>query len=106
MTHRIAIIGLALAFVLLPGSASAVGPGKTCGGFVGIPCDAGLWCQKPTGTCRIFDGFGKCSKIPQVCTKIFRPVCGCDGKTYSNDCVRRAAQVQLAHTGKCRPPAY
>jgi len=106
MIHRLAIIGLALAFVLLAGSASAVGPGQRCGGLIGIPCDAGLWCQKPPNTCRIFDGFGKCTRIPKVCTQIFRPVCGCDGKTYPNDCVRQSRQAQLAHAGRCRPSPY
>jgi Kazal-type serine protease inhibitor domain len=96
---------LVLTFALsLSTGASAVGLGQTCGGLIGIPCDAGLWCQKPPNTCRIFDGFGKCARVPKFCFRIFRPVCGCDGKTYPNDCVRQRAQVQLAHTGRCRSP--
>jgi Kazal-type serine protease inhibitor domain len=87
--------------ILVPSGAGAVGVGKQCGGFAGIQCNHGLFCQHPTGACFIFDIAGTCARVPRFCPLIFRPVCGCNGKTYSNDCVRQAAMVSKAHDGKC-----
>ena len=59
MTTRspVALAALALTLMLFVAStANAVGPGKTCGGFIGIPCDGGAFCDKPAGACGVADG--------------------------------------------------
>ena len=84
------------------GGAGAVGAGKKCGGIAPVQCDAGLFCQMPAGKCGVADGTGKCAKIPTVCTKHIKYVCGCDKKTYSNDCERQMAKVSKDHNGKCK----
>lgn len=76
--------------------------GEMCGGIAGIVCRKGLVCQMGPGTCRTADASGLCRPRPQtMCTAIYLPVCGCDGKTYGNDCMREGAGVQLAHEGAC-----
>jgi hypothetical protein len=99
--HFVSLFAALALMISVPTSADAVGLGKQCGGFPGIPCDAGLFCQKKPGTCSIIDMSGTCAKVPKFCTRIYRPVCGCDHKTYSNDCERQAAMVSKLHNGKC-----
>jgi hypothetical protein len=43
------------------------------------------------------------SKINEdvICYTLFDPVCGCDGKTYSNDCVARNSGVTSFKKGEC-----
>jgi hypothetical protein len=94
----------ALALMIsVPTGANAVGPGKQCGTIVGIKCDAGLFCQNKPGQCSVADAAGTCVRVPKICPTIFRPVCGCDSKTYPNDCERQRASVSKSHDGKCTP---
>ena len=105
MTRGIAISFAAAVALLvsIPTEAEAVGVGKACGGFIFPPnqCNAGLFCQKKAGECFFPDIGGTCARVPRFCPHIYRPVCGCDGKTYPNDCERMRAKVSKNHDGKC-----
>lgn len=74
---------------------------RLCAGIAGFPCGEGEYCQFTEGTCHIIDNMGICQPIPEVCTMDFRPVCGCDGKTYSNACAAAASGVSVSHEGMC-----
>lgn len=75
--------------------------GQRCGGITGLRCAAGLWCEITAGQCGRADGGGRCVRPSEICTREYRPVCGCNGKSYGNDCTRRAARVALRHKGTC-----
>ena len=94
------VVGL----LLFAAAARAVPLGQPCGGPEGAACDKGLWCEPTEGACG--SNAGMCVKVPRLCIarkhgKSFQPVCGCNNKTYSNDCFRRAYKVAKSHDGKC-----
>ena len=46
-------------------------------------------------------GAGYCTEILAECLSEYSPVCGCDGRTYQNDCLRKKAEVSKNYNGEC-----
>jgi len=56
------------------------------------------FCEFEDGVC---EPFGECVGMLEFCPDIFDPVCGCDGETYANDCVRQNSGISKLHDGEC-----
>lgn len=78
--------------------------GLNCGGIAGLICPDGQFCLFEFGTCGAFDLFGVCTAIPWACPDVWKPVCGCDGKTYGNQCEAHAAGISIQKDGECGGP--
>jgi hypothetical protein len=96
-------IAAAVSITLLLGLSGSAGAkvGAKCGGLSNLTCGAGEFCEHATGACSPPDLEGTCARVADVCAQIFLPVCGCTGRTFSNDCERRRDRVSKAHDGKC-----
>lgn len=77
--------------------------GEACGGLMGLYCagEADYCHYEPEAQCGAADQMGICRTVSPMCTREYRPVCGCDGETYSNACVANAAGVSVAAMGAC-----
>jgi hypothetical protein len=64
-------------------------------------CGSGRYCKKHG--CE--DQAGECEPYPTHCGDEEQVVCGCDGVTYFNECLRRAAGIAEAHDGDCTTDA-
>jgi hypothetical protein len=65
-------------------------------------CSSAEYCARRVGVCDAHPG--TCVARPEACTLHIAPVCGCDGRTYGNDCEAAAAGVSLASRKPCAPP--
>jgi len=80
---------------------------RYCGGMRAAPAPT---CNEPQEYCHrnirdmcgAADAPGVCRVRPEMCTMDYNPVCGCDGKTYSNECVANSNGVSAMSKGECK----
>ncbi len=78
--------------------------GVTCGKSIYVVCRGGLYCKKPVGACSESspdEVTGICNVVPNFCTSVYRPVCGCDDRTYGNACEAAYYEESVAYEGAC-----
>jgi hypothetical protein len=77
---------------------------KSAGCSTNSDCASDQYCattNQPASPGMACGGNGTCTTRPQVCIEIFQPVCGCDGKTWSNSCVAASNGTSVASAGPC-----
>jgi hypothetical protein len=74
----------------------------SCGGLQGLACAAGQYCAYSLeAMCGAADQMGKCTPIADMCTQQFDPVCGCNDKTYPNECYAAREGISVGRKGEC-----
>ena len=102
---RLAAVTFVVLFGLArPSWAATANLDEPCGGPNKITCNSALYCQLPAGQCSAPDAAGTCVKAPTFCMRVSRPVCGCNGKTYPNECEARHVKMAIDAPGACKKP--
>jgi hypothetical protein len=98
------------------GSSDGPPPSASCGGITREACAANEYCDYADNSCGIADAPGTCKRRPDACpligptprdsaTRIVgRPVCACDGKVHSSDCIAYSDGFDLNAHG-CAVPS-
>jgi hypothetical protein len=78
----------------------------TCGGGTDGGSSGGCFSNAECAATEFCDGTGcgtagACTARPELCPALYDPVCGCDGRTYSNMCTANAAGMRVASPGAC-----
>lgn len=103
---RALVIGFAIVAAILTAcgdetiviaTAPATDGGSSSRCLASSDCGPGLFCEKQACS----DLAGTCMPFPAHCHGDEAPVCGCDGVTYFNDCLRRAAGIAAASGDEC-----
>lgn len=89
-----------------PGSAATPGgaaSGQSCGTRGAAACPADQFCSYgPGDDCGATDKPGHCMAKPTACPRIVAPVCGCNGKSFTNGCEAASAGVGVKDNGACK----